>query len=83
VPVSRDDSATGVTAPLPSNQLTRLSTTNCPIAARVSTEAEPMCGSSTVLSSAISASGTSGSSSCTSSPAAWIMPSRSASISAA
>ena len=69
-------SGTGVIGPLPSIQENRLSTTRLAIASRVGPEAEPTCGSSTALSSVSRASGTCGSFSKTSSPAARILPVR-------
>ena len=54
-------SGTGVRGPRPSNQAARLSTTSRPMAARVATEAEPTCGSSTTWSRATSSGGTCGS----------------------
>src|SRR5690606_35010938 len=52
----------GVRSFPPAKNALRLSTTSCPIAARVECVALPTCGCSTTLSSASSASGTRGSS---------------------
>src|SRR6185437_10016304 len=75
-------SATGVSGGFPANQALRLSTTSWSIALRVTTEAEPICGSSTTFGSAFNSSGTFGSFSNTSRPAARIVPDFSAAISA-
>src|SRR6185312_2352613 len=62
-------SATGVSGGFPANQAFRLSTTSWSMALRVTTDAEPICGSSTTLSMDFNSSGTCGSRSNTSSPA--------------
>src|SRR5262249_11885669 len=75
-------SATGVSAALPANQVLRLSTTSWSIAFRVTTEAEPICGSKTTFCMDLSSSGTFGSAVNTSRPAARIVPDLSAWINA-
>src|ERR1700722_4862353 len=75
-------SATGVSGGFPANQAFRLSTTNWSMAFRVTTDAEPICGSSTTFCIARSSSGTFGSLSNTSSPAARMVPDLSAAIKA-
>jgi hypothetical protein len=62
-----------VSGGLSSAQANRFETTHSAIARRVLTEAEPTCGNSTALSSAMSSCGTPGSFSKTSSPAAKIV----------
>src|SRR3954468_12346923 len=71
-------SATGVSGALPENQDLRLSTTSWSIALRVTTEAEPICGSSTTFCMVLSSSGTFGSAANTSRPAARMVPDLSA-----
>src|ERR1019366_10641583 len=75
-------SATGVSGGLPANQAFRLSTTSWSIALRVTTEAEPICGSSTTFCMLRNLSGTLGSLANTSSPAARMVPDFSAAIKA-